>query len=188
MSVSHDFNRHRLSVADYHKMGQAGILSGDDRVELIEGELVDMAPIGSEHAGIVNLLNRLLTEILGERAIIGVQNPIVLGDHSEPQPDILVLHPRKDFYRDSHPTSRDVFLLIEVSDTTANQDRNIKIALYAQHDIPEVWLIDIPNRSVELYRKPHSSTRTYQHIEILRDGTASCTQISELKIDLNRLF
>ncbi len=188
MSTIHDFNRHRLSVADYHKMGEVGIFSDDDRVELIEGELVDMAPIGSEHAGIVNLLNRLLTEIRGEKAIIGVQNPIILGDHSEPQPDILVLHPREDFYRDSHPTPGDVFLLIEISDTTANQDRNIKIPLYAQHNIPEVWLIDIPNRCMELYRKPHPPNRTYQHIEILREGTARCTQLRELKIDLNHLF
>ena len=144
MSATPELKRHRLSVDDYHKMGQAGILSDADRIELIEGELVDMAPIGSEHAGIVYLLNRILTEILGGKAIIGAQNPIVLGDQSEPQPDILVLHPRKDFYRNSHPTSGDVFLLIEVSDTTANQDRNIKIPLYAQHNVPEVWLIDIP--------------------------------------------
>ena len=188
MSATRELKRHRLSVEDYHKMGQAGILSDADRVELIGGELVDMAPIGSEHAGIVYLLNRLLTEMLGEKAIIGAQNPIVLGNHSEPQPDILVLHPREDFYRNSHPTSGDVFLLIEVTDTTTNQDRKLKLPLYAQHNVPEVWLIDIPNRSVELYRKPHPPTRTYNHIEILREGTARATHLDALEIDLDLIF
>jgi Uma2 family endonuclease len=108
--------KHRLTVADYHKMGEAGIFDEDARVELIEGELFDMPPIGSGHAGVVMIFIRLFTRAVGDLAIVGAQTPIVLGAESEPQPDILLLKPRDDFYTRSHPTPEDVLLLIEVAD------------------------------------------------------------------------
>lgn len=149
--------RHRLlTVDDYHKMGEAGILGEDDRVELIEGELIDMAPIGSDHAGSVIGLNTVLGSALAGKALISPQNPLRLDLHSEPQPDITVLRLREDFYRTSHPRPEDVLVLIEVADTTIRYDRGVKIPLYARHGIPEVWLIDLQEKRLEIYRQPSS--------------------------------
>src|SRR5712691_7513791 len=149
--------RHRLlTVDDYHKMAEAGILGEDDRVELIDGELIEMAPIGSNHAGEVMSLNMLLSAAVAGRAIISPQNPVRLSVHSEPQPDLTVLRFRDDFYRTSHPQPEDVLLLIEVADTTIRYDREIKIPLYARAGIPEVWLIDLQQERVEIYLQPSS--------------------------------
>jgi len=145
-----------LTVEDYHKMGEVGILCEDDRVELIEGELIEMAPIGSDHAGRVIGLNALLSRTLAGQALVSPQNPVRLSIHSEPQPDLTVLRLRGDFYRKSHPQPEDVLLLIEVADTTVRYDRDVKIPLYARHGIPEVWLIDLQQERVEIYRQPSS--------------------------------
>jgi Uma2 family endonuclease len=145
---------HLFSVDEYHKMGEAGILCEDDRVELIEGKLIDMPPIGSPHAGKVNRFNTLLSRIIGSKAVIALQNPVRLGKRSEPQPDITLLRPRDDFYEKSHPQPKDVLLLIEVADTTVRYDREVKIPLYAVYGIPEVWLIDLQAKRVEVYLQP----------------------------------
>ena len=169
--------RHRLlTVDDYHKMGEAGILGEDDRVELIEGELIDMAPIGSGHASDVMRLNMLLSTAVAGRAIISPQNPIRLGAHSEPQPDIAVLRYRNDFYEASHPQPADVLLLIEVAETTIRYDREVKIPLYARHGIPEVWLIDLQQERVEIYLQP--SSEGYR--QILRPGKSERIALSLL--------
>jgi Uma2 family endonuclease len=157
---------HLLTVEDYHRMAEAGILGEDDRVELIEGELIDMAPIGSGHASEVMRLNRSLSAAVAGRAIISPQNPIRLGTHSEPQPDMAVLRYRNDFYKASHPQPADILLLIEIADTTIRYDREIKIPLYARHGIPEVWLIDLQQERVEIYLQP--SSEGYR--QILRPG------------------
>jgi Uma2 family endonuclease len=180
--------RHRLTVDDYHKMGQAGIFGEDERIELIEGELFDMAPIGSNHAGVVYLLNQRLTRAAGDNAIVGAQNPLALGKHSEPQPDVLVLRPRDDFYRKAHPTPADVFLLVEVCETLGDLDRAVKIPLYAQHEVPEVWLIDLSARHVEMYRKPRTADRRYAQVMTLREGEAACQLLPNLTVALNNLF
>jgi Uma2 family endonuclease len=148
--------RHLLTVEDYHKMGEAGILCEDDRVELIDGELIEMAPIGSDHAGKTIRLSTLLSSALAGRALISQQNPVHLGAYSEPQPDITVLRYRDDFYEKSHPRPEDVLLLTEIADTTIRYDRDVKIPLYARHGIPEVWLIDLQQERVEIYRQPSS--------------------------------
>ncbi len=114
--------RHRFNVADYHRMGEAGILNEDDRVELIDGEIIEMTPIGSPHGGRVKQLNYLLTRAVGEEAIIAAQDPVILGDRSEPEPDLALLRPRADFYKESHPQPDDVLLLIEVADTSLEKD------------------------------------------------------------------
>lgn len=153
---------HRFSVDEYHKMGEAGILCEDDRVELIEGELIDMPPIGSNHAGEVIRLIALLSAALAGRALVSSQNPIRLGQHSEPQPDITILRRRGDFYRTAHPQPDDVLLVIEIADTTVRYDREVKIPLYARYGIPEVWLIDLQTSSVEVYLQPSSDG--YRHV------------------------
>ncbi|TKB77979.1 MAG: Uma2 family endonuclease [Nitrospira sp.] len=146
--------RHRFSVEEYHRMAQAGIFSEDDRVELIEGEVVAMSPIGSRHAACVKRLLRLFDRSVGDRAIVSVQDPIRLSERSEPQPDLMLLKPRSDFYGQAHPGPADVLLLIEVAETSADSDRGVKLALYARAGISEVWLVDLERERVELYWNP----------------------------------
>ena len=153
-TISTEVRPHRFTVDEYHKMGESGIFYEDDRVELIEGEIIDMAPIGSPHASTVARLVSLFSAALAEKVVIFPQNPVRLGKRSEPQPDIALLRPRSDFYQGAHPTPKDVLLLIEVSDTTLRYDRDRKIPLYARHRIPEVWLIDLQGERVEIYRQP----------------------------------
>jgi Uma2 family endonuclease len=129
-------------------MEAAGMLAPDSRVELIDGEVIDMAPIGPLHAGTVGLLARRLADALGERFDIRVQQPIRLGDHSEPQPDIAVVVPDPDAYRQHHPSARDVRLVIEVAETSLRFDRDVKMALYAAAGIPQAWLVDLANRKI----------------------------------------
>ena len=146
--------RHRFSVEDYHRMAQAGILGEDDRVELIDGEIMEMAPIGPAHAGTVLRLTTLLGQRLQGQALVSVQNPIRLGEHSEPQPDLCLLRPRHDYYRSSHPTAADVLLLIEVAEASAEYDREVKVPLYGRHGVGEVWLVDLGEGVIEVYRGP----------------------------------
>jgi Uma2 family endonuclease len=147
--------RYRFTVDEYHRMGEVGILPEDSRIELIAGDIVVCEPIGSYHAGTVNRLTRLWTSILGERAVVQVQNPIELADHdSEVQPDVTLLRPRADFYARGHPVAADVLLLIEVADTSLVRDRRVKIPLYARAGICEVWLVDLTDRRAEVHRDP----------------------------------
>lgn len=179
--------RHRLTVHEFHKMGEAHILPPEARVELIDGELIDMAPIGPDHAGIVNQLNRLLTFAVGDKAVISIQNPLVLDDYHEPQPDIAVLKFRDDFYKRSHPRPEDVLLLVEVADSSTRQDRNSKIPMYASTGIPEVWLVDILQSVVEIYRDP--GPKGYQTLLRPADlGQLVLTQFSDIQVDLSGIF
>jgi Uma2 family endonuclease len=149
-----------FSTDEFHRMVGAGILSEDDRVELIEGEIVRMSPIGSRHAACVDRLTALFTRRLGTRAIVRVQSPVVLGRRSEPQPDLTLLKPRRDFYADKHPDASDVLLMIEVIESSGEYDRDTKVPLYARAGIPEVWLIDLPAAAIEICRQP--TLRSYR--------------------------
>lgn len=135
-------------------MGEAGILAPDARVELIDGEIIDMPPIGPPHASTVNRLVRLLVQAVGDRAVLLVQNPVVLSRHSAPQPDLALALPRADFYASRHPGPADVVLVIEVADTTLPFDRDVKTGLYARYRIPEVWLIDLQAERLLRHRTP----------------------------------
>ena len=146
--------RHLLSVQDFHKMGAAGILCETDRVELIEGELIDMAPIGSSHAWMVSRLTNLLVPALQGRAILSPQNPVRLSDISEPQPDLALLRPGETAYRHAHPKPEEVLLVVEVADTSLVYDRKRKAPLYARYGLPEYWLIDVNAEQVEIHRDP----------------------------------
>ena len=152
--------RRTISVADYHRMAETGILTRNDRVELIEGQIIEMAPIGSEHAGTVNRLSTMLFAKLGTRAVVSVQNPVRLSAIAEPQPDFAILRPRSDFYAAGHPSPDDIYLLIEVADSSLIYDRDVKAALYAQHRIPEFWLLDLRTRSVTVHRNPTGDSYT----------------------------
>jgi Uma2 family endonuclease len=158
--------RRYFTVDEYHRMGDAGVFSEDDRVELIEGEILKLSPIGSRHAASVNRLNMLFNNLLGGRAIVSVQNPVVLNDFSEPEPDISILRLRGDFYGAAHPTATDVLLVIEVADTSFAYDHEIKLPAYARSGIPEVWLVDLPAETVgvhtELLNGSYRTVRSYR--------------------------
>jgi Uma2 family endonuclease len=148
--------RHRLTVSEYLRMGEVRILAPDARVELIEGEIFDMAPIGSLHAGTVTRLGRMLERAVGDTALVYIQNPVALSNYSAPQPDLALLRPREDFYTASHPGPADVLLVIEVADTTLRDDREVKAPLYAAHGVPEYWIIDLEGKEVHVFREPLS--------------------------------
>ena len=148
--------RQRFTVEDYYKMAEAGILKPEDRVELINGEIIKMSPIKSQHAGHVTRLNALLSKLIGDNALVSVQNPIRIDNFSEPEPDIALLKPVSHFYIEGHPEPKDVFLLIEVADSSLRYDQKVKLALYARAGIPEVWIINLLARCVEVYRQPEA--------------------------------
>ena len=155
---------HRWTVADYHKMVEVGLLDEGDRVELIDGVVVEMSPIGSLHAETVRAITRLLYGAAATRAQISVQDPVELDPHNEPQPDLMLLRPRAGGYRSAHPTPADVLLLIEVADSTVLKDRNEKLPRYAAAGIREVWLVNLPAGIVELYRDPRGNAyRSVRH-------------------------
>lgn len=144
---------HRWSVAEFHQMAAAGLLDETDRVELIEGEMIDMAPIGSKHAYIVNRLSQAFSAGgANGQYLVSTQNPVCLGESSEPQPDIALL--KHGNYMDALPTAASVLLIVEVSDTTLGYDRDVKLGLYANHGIPEVWLVDVNAGEMTVYREP----------------------------------
>lgn len=144
----------RFSVEDYYRLAEAGILGEDEHVELIEGEIIKMSPIGSRHAGVVKRLVAVLSEHVGRTAILSVQDPLRLGSATEPQPDLMLLRPRSDYYTRMHPTPGDVLLLIEVADSSLDRDRYEKAELYARAGIPEYWLVDVNACELILHLQP----------------------------------
>ncbi|QPK61772.1 Uma2 family endonuclease [Methylomonas sp. LL1] len=146
--------KHLTDIAEWHRMGEAGIFPPESHMELIEGEILHMAPIGFNHAGHLNRLNRLFNRLLDDQVVISVQNPLQLDDLSEPEPDFVLLKPEASFYTTRYPTAADVLLLIEVSDTTLRFDRNQKLRLYAGHNITEYWIVNLIDDCLEIYRQP----------------------------------
>jgi Uma2 family endonuclease len=179
--------RHRYSVAEYYRMVEIGIFARDARVELIEGELIDMERRRPRHASATMRLSRLRLEALAEEAIVSVHGQLRLDDHSEPEPDLMLLKPREDFYAAAHPTVADVLLLIEVADTSARYDREIKLPLYARHGVPEVWIVDLDARLLCFFRSPvgesYADTRTTANPGATRIGA-----FADVSIDLAPIF
>lgn len=145
--------RRLLSVEEYYRLGEAGVLGEDDRVELIEGEMIEMAPIGGPHMHLVNVLNRVFTAQLGEQGLVSVQNPIVLPPRNAPQPDLAILR-IDNLRRREVPRAQDVLLVVEVAHTTLEYDRDVKIPIYARHGIPEAWLFDVEAQALSIYLDP----------------------------------
>lgn len=171
-----ELTRVRFTVDEYHRMADTGILHEDDRVELIDGEIVRMSPVGAQHAGTTKKLNRLLSRALGDAAVIGVQDPVRLADDTEPEPDISVLRPRADFYTESLPVPAEIVLLIEVADTSLLADRVVKIPRYARAGIAEVWLVDLDHRRIERYRRP--SAAGYEDVTTIGPGGSLASVIA----------
>jgi Uma2 family endonuclease len=179
--------RKRFTVDEYHKLAQAGVLGEDDRVELIEGELIQMPPIASVHAGIVGRLDRGFQAHVPKGLVVWVQSPLTFAPASEPQPDLALLIPRSDDYLNSLPAASDVLLVIEVSDTTLAYDRDVKVPLYAGQGLPECWVVDANARRLEMYRDPGADGyRTLLRPD--RNATVSPLAVPNAMIDLEALF
>jgi Uma2 family endonuclease len=146
--------RYRLTVHDYHRLGEAGVLGEDDRVELLEGQLIEMSAIGPRHALAVDALTELLVMAAAGRAAVRVQNPIVLDDTSEPQPDFTLVRRPWEGYPNAHPKAPDVYLLIEVADSSLDFDLGAKLELYAWAGIREFWVVDLTSNRVLVHRSP----------------------------------
>jgi Uma2 family endonuclease len=166
---------HRFTVDEYHRIGEAGIFSEDDRVELLAGEISEMSPIGPLHAGTVGRLTALFSAQLGTEVLVWIQNPLLLRtEDSEPQPDVALLRPRPDFYTRSYPEAQDVYLVIEVADTSVVTDREVKFPIYARAGVPEAWLLDVVMQRLEVHRQPTSGG--YQDVRALQRGESVALQ------------
>jgi Uma2 family endonuclease len=157
-----------FTVDEYHRMSEAGILSEDDRIELVEGEIVKMSPIGKRHASCVKRLNAVLNRRAGQLAIVSVQDPVRLDEYSELEPDIALLKVRDDFYSQELPTAADVLLVIEVADTSVEYDTNVKLPIYARAGVPEAWLANLAADKVEAHSEPVNGV--YRRVRELRRG------------------
>ncbi len=179
-------NRRSFTVAEYERMGRFGVFSPEERVELVCGEIIRMSPIGERHAACVDFLTQFITLRLRRRAIVRVQNPIELDDYSEPQPDVTVLKPRGDFYRNAHPRPEDVLLVIEVSDSTLELDRRVKVPLYAGAMIAEAWLVNLPEEHIEVYSDPaggeYRTVRLYGRGDRLQSHTLAGLRVAVGKV------
>lgn len=177
----------KFSVEEYHKFIEQGVFNPEERIELWEGEFIEMSPIGKRHAGCVDSLAEILNDFLNKQAIVRTQNPIVLNDFSEPQPDVCLLKRRDDFYRQISATADDVLLAMEVADSTVKFDRDIKFPRYAENGIQESWLIDLENDRVEIHTQP--TKNGYRLVKILHRGDiAESTIFDEIKIAVDDIL
>jgi Uma2 family endonuclease len=182
MNAQVEIKRFKLNLERYHQMIEAGILGSDDKLELIEGELFAMVPPGPEHADYVDYFDEMLKTCTTLK--VRVRNPISLPDHSEPQPDIALVTRQR--YHDHQPLPQDIKLIIEISDSSLDKDKRIKLPLYARYNIPEVWIVDVENHAIECYWEP----RVGEYIQCSRLTTGlvfSATQ-SEVRIDPDALW
>jgi Uma2 family endonuclease len=179
--------KYLLNINQYHQMIEHGIFTENDKIELIKGELISMSPVGIKHAFVVRRLTALLSQKFGDRSIIDIQNPILLDDNSEPEPDVVVLKPRDDFYQFQLPRPDDLLLIIEVSDSTLKYDRTVKIPLYSEAKIREIWIIDINSECVEIYR--YANTEGYDQMQRYRLGeTLSILAFPDIYLTVNEIF
>lgn len=178
--------RRKFTVMQYHKMIEAGILKEDERIELIRGEIIEINPVSSRHAACVSRLTQLFLFRLSQSVIVSCQNPVELDD-SELLPDISLLRRKADFYESGHPQPQDILLLVEVADTTVESDRQIKIPLYAENGIIEVWLVDINEQCIEVYREP--SANGYQNVQrFVRGQNLSILAFPEIIITVDEVL
>jgi Uma2 family endonuclease len=175
-----------LTVAAYHRLGELNFFANTERTELVNGEIFRMAPIGSRHAYVVDRLNRNLSKQTNDQRLIRVQNPILLGPYGEPQPDLTVVK-NKDYFT-ALPGPDDVLLLIEVAEHSLEYDLNTKLPQYAEHGIPEVWIVNVVERSVTQYREPQSETQRFQFEERITAGELRSSSLPEVVIRLGDLF
>jgi Uma2 family endonuclease len=185
--VSNTIRPKRFRVEDFRKMTEAGILTEESGWEIIDGYLLDKMTIGSKHASVVRRLEKFFERAVGDRFIVSGQNPIQIDDYNAPEPDVALLAPREDFYSESHPTPLDVLLLVEVSDSTVEYDREIKKALYAEAGIQEFWLVNLKDKTVEVYTQPKNGN--YYSALILEAGeTIESKSIENLQLSIEEIL
>jgi Uma2 family endonuclease len=179
--------RKKFTVTDFQQMAESGIIKDQDRFELIEGELIDMGKIGTKHAAYVDRLNDLLRDKFGKRVLVRSQNPVELNNYSQPQPDLAIVTRKADYYETRHPQPDEIFLLVEVADSTLELDREIKVPLYAQSKIIELWLVDLNQQAIAVYRQPHFNH--YQEQAIFTPGqTISPVLFPDVIIEVSEIF
>jgi Uma2 family endonuclease len=186
-SVISPIRKHLTDIHEWHKLGEANIFPPESRIELIEGEIFEMSPIGSNHASHLKRINKLFTRLIPENLFSSVQDPLQLGDLSEPEPDFMLLKPSPDFYSSHHPTADDVLLLIEIADSSLAFDQNQKLHLYATYNIPEYWLLNLNDNCLEVYRKPHGEV--YAEKTTLYSGdNVTLSQLPEISIQVSDIL
>ena len=179
--------RHRLTVDEFYRMAEVGLLAPDARVELIEGEVTDMVPVGDQHGAVVAwLMERLLRQLVG-RATVWCQSTLRLSGRSAPEPDVAVLRHRADSYKAVRPNTADILLLIEVSDSSFRYDRDIKVPLYARHAIPESWIVELERPHLHIFRSPGENTYSYSS-KTEHPGSLHLAAVPEVAIDLTGLL
>lgn len=179
--------RHPITVQEYFRMGETGVLNQNARIELIEGELFDMPPIGPRHSSRVKRFIHLFSQVVGDKAIVSAQDPVLLGDLSAPQPDLALLRWRDDFYAQAHPGPEDILVLVEVADSSLAHDRDRKLPLYARFAVPEVWLVDVAGRHLDVHRDPEDGMyRTELRVQDL--SSVHVAALPGIWLDLRSLF
>ncbi len=182
-----ELNRHRFTRSDYHRMAQTGILAPDARVELIDGEIIEMSPIGNRHMAAVDRATRLFVRGVGDDAIVRIQGSIALGDNGEPEPDVALLRYRDDFYATAPATEEAVLLLVEVADSSEEYDQRTKAPLYARYHIPELWIANLNRDQLVVYRDP--TPTGYATVQVLRLGeSVSPLAFPHLAIDVDSIL
>jgi hypothetical protein len=178
---------HRFNVEDYYRMAETGVLRPDVRVELLDGEIIDMSPIGPSHGSALKYLLKCFSREDSDRWLLSIQDPIRLDDQSEPQPDLMLTRSSEGYYNVKHPTAEDVFLLVEVSDSTLEFDRSKKIPAYGRAGVPEVWIVNLVERTLEVYREPNYTG--YAAKTVLRSGDfAHPAAFPDVSVDLAALL
>jgi len=178
---------HRFTAGEYYRMAETGLLAPNARVELLDGQIIDMSPIGPLHGGLTKRLNQFFSRTAKGRWVVAVQDPLHLDEHSEPQPDLMLLKPAPGDYTDRHPAPKDVFLIIEVSDTSLHYDREEKLPAYARAGITEVWIVNALEKNIEVHREPHVTS--YGSTTVLRSGDkVSPLTFPDIAVDVAELM
>jgi Uma2 family endonuclease len=186
MNAIHDQpRRHAITVDEYMRMGQAQVFGHQARLELMDGEIVEMPPIGSAHAAVVCTLDTLLREV-APGAMVRVQSPLALGERSAPQPDVMLLRPRADRYYNSHPKAADALLVVEVADTTLEYDLEVKRPLYARAGVVESWIVAIDRRELHMFREPELDYSI--HRVLMASDKAGVAALGEVGFSVSALF
>jgi Uma2 family endonuclease len=182
-SVITPVRKHLTDIHEWQKIGAANIFPPDSRIELIEGEIIEMAPIGSHHSSHLKRINKLFSTLVKEAAIIAVQDPLQLSDLSEPEPDFMLLRPVPDFYYEKQPNANDVLLLIEVADSSLAYDQNQKLRLYALHGVAEYWLLNLNDNCLEVYRKPNGEVYA-EKTTLYKGDSITLSQLPDISIQV----
>ena len=183
-STETSLDLYQWTVEDYHRLVEAGILEEDSQVELLNGQIVQMSPVGDLHAACVDKLNELFRDILGKSVIIRVQSPVYLEKYSEPEPDIAILKRKENFYADGHPRPEDVLLIVEVADTSIKKDKELKVPAFANAGIPECWIVNLGKQQIEQYYQPAEGEYQHKHIysreQILESGLIGTISVEQV--------